>query len=679
MKKFLIIDGSSIFYRAFYAMPSLTAPNGKPTGAVVGFANIILKILREQSPDLAAVALDKSKKTFRNDIFTEYKATRQQMPDDLAAQLPLLKEFIEVIGLKTCAADDYEADDIIGTLAKQACKDFYVEILTGDRDVLQLINTKTRVLLTRSSTTDIYDEKRFIEEYGFAPPMLVDYKGLRGDPSDNIPGVKGIGDKTATALIKQFGSLEKIFSLQTMIKGKKVNAALNEFAADARLSKLLAKIVCNVPDITFSAEKFKIEPDLARADKFCGRYALVQAKKKIHDLFDSDNVFYKSTKKFLSGSEAQQIDFEKILAAESLTVAQLEMNQFIVKISSGEIYTARRQEDIQKVFDEFSGKIILSGVKNYLRRFKINDLEKIFDVELAAYLLYPEMESYTCEKLLPLEFDGMQMTDNSLATNATALEKLAALYEKKLDIADLMKLYKEIELPLTKILAKMEERGVVIDKTSLKKKSVEMGERINDITKNIYEMADGTFNVNSSKQLAEVLFDKLKLPPVKKTKTGYSTNAEVLEELRWLHPIAEAILKYRALTKLKSTYLDGLVKLIDKDGRIHTNFNQTVTATGRLSSSDPNLQNIPVRTEEGREIRALFKPGTDFDCILSADYSQIELRLLAHMSGDENLIDAFIKKQDIHARTAAEVFNVPLEEVTPELRRKAKAVNFGIV
>ena len=676
MKKFMIIDGSSIFYRAFYAMPSLTAPNGKPTGALVGFANIILKNLREQSPDLAAVALDTAKKTFRNELFADYKANRQEMPDELATQLPLLKEFIELLGVKTCAAAGYEADDIIGTLARQACENFKVIILTGDRDVLQLINPTTRVLLTKSATTELYNEKKFFDEYGFAPDRLIDYKGLRGDASDNIPGVKGVGEVTAKKLIKEFDSLENVLANREKVTGKKASNALEKYADDAILSKQLATIICDVPDIVFDEENFKIEPKLIRMDRFCRRYALRHVKKKVHEFFDTDNLFYKSTKQFLNGDEIQAIDFKKILEAESLIVAEL--NYFAIKIAGGEVYAATRS-DLQKVFNEFSGKIILSGTKNYLRNFKIDDLKKIFDVELAAYLLYPEMESYTCETLLPLEFDGLQMSDNSLAATVTALEKLAALYEKKLAAADLTHLYTEIELPLTRVLAKMEERGVVIDKSSLKKKSAEMSDRITALKNDIYEQAGETFNINSSQQLAKVLFENLKLPPVKKTKTGYSTNAEVLEELKWHHPIVEMILNYRLLSKLKSTYLDGLGKLIGDDGRIHTNFNQTVTATGRLSSSDPNLQNIPVCTDEGREIRALFKPGIDYDCILSADYSQIELRLLAHMSGDENLIDAFIKGQDIHARTAAEVFDVPLEEVTPDLRRKAKAVNFGIV
>ena len=665
MKKFLIIDGSSIFYRAFYALPNLTAPSGEPTGAVVGFANIILKVLREYSPDFVAVALDTAKETFRNEIFPEYKATRPKMPDDLAAQLPLLKSFIEVLGIKTCAAPNYEADDIIGTLATQASENFLVEILTGDRDALQLINPTTRVLLNKGSKVEVYDEERFIKEYEFAPPLLVDFKGLRGDPSDNIPGVKGIGTKTATDLIKKFGLMENILEHRADIKSKKVRIAL-ENVADANLSKKLAQIVCNVPEIVFNAEDFEIAPDLDRVDVFCRRYALSVAKKKIHELFGMENLFSTAVKKSSPVIETLPFDMEKISAAQSIAIT----GNFIVKIFGGEIFSANR-DDIQKIFDNFGGKIILSNLKKYLRVFKIPTLEKFFDLELASYLLYPERNKTIRNEELGI---GTDLTETIMT-----FEKLAPQYEKNLLDADLMRLYREMELPLAEVLAKMEMRGVFVDKTRLEEKSAEMSERINALEKNIYELAGEIFNINSPKQLADILFVKLKLPPVKKTKMGFSTNAEVLVELKRQHPIVAEILNFRALTKLKSTYLDGLGKLIGDDGRVHTNFNQTVTATGRLSSSDPNLQNIPVRTEEGREIRALFEPGEGYDCILSADYSQIELRLLAHMSGDANLIDAFIKGQDIHARTAAEVFGIPIDDVTPDLRRKAKAVNFGIV
>ncbi len=669
MKKFLIIDGSSIFYRAFYAMPGLNAPSGEPTGAIVGFANILLKILREYSPDLTAVALDTAKKTFRNEIFPEYKATRPPMPDELAAQLPMLKEFIDVLGIKTCAAAGYEADDIIGTLATQASENFFVEILTGDRDALQLINANTRVFLNKKSDVEIYDEEKFFEEYGFAPPLLVDFKGLCGDASDNIPGVKGIGQKSATTLIKEFGAVENVFARRAEIKSKRALNALENSEEIATLSKKLAQIVCNVPEIVFNAAEFEIAPDIARADDFCNRYALKQIKKKIHELFVTQNLFSLAPRNFIS--VLQPLNPEALNAAESLAIAEWKMNRFAVKIFGGEIFSANH-EDVQKIFDDFGGQIVLSDLKNYLRAFKVSNLEKIFDLDLIYYLLYPEREKSIRNEELGI--------GNDLSETVKTFERLAPQYEKNLADADLMKLYREMELPLSEVLSEMERRGVFVDKARLKEKSAEMSERITALEKNIYELSGETFNINSSKQLGEILFEKLNLPPVKKTKTGFSTNAEVLEELKWRHPIVAEILNFRALTKLKSTYLDGIKSLINPaTHRVHTNFNQTVTVTGRLSSSDPNLQNIPVRTEEGREIRALFEPGEGYDFLLSADYSQIELRILAHMSGDENLINAFKSGEDIHTRTAAEVFGVHPENVTPDLRRKAKAVNFGIV
>ncbi len=667
MKKFLIVDGSAIFYRAFYAMPALTAPNGEPTGALAGTANILLKVLRDVKPDLAAVALDAAKKTFRNEMFAEYKATRQTMPDDLAAQLVMLKEFVNALGIKTCAAPGYEADDVIGTLSSQA-ENFSADILTGDRDALQLIDSTTRVLLTKTSGVVVYDEQKFRDEYGFAPANLVDFKSLRGDPSDNIPGVKGIGDKTAAKLIRDFGTLENVLAHRDEIPQKKIRTALENFADDAALSKRLAQIVRDVPNVTFDAESFTVKPDFARVDEFCDRYALNQAKKKIHELFDRPTLF--DAPKVRPAVEVQPFNARKIFAAESLSVACNKSNSCAVKIFDGGIFSATRA-DVQDIFDGFGGKIVLNGLKTFLREFNIVDVQKIFDVELAAYLLYPERDKAIRDAELDI--------GNGLTAEVTALEHAAALYEKLLDDAELTKLYREMELPLTEVLAQMERRGVFVDKVRLQQKSADMSRRILALEQKIYNLAGDAFNINSPKQLAEILFVKLKLPAVKKTKTGFSTNAEVLEELKDRHPIVEAILNFRALTKLKSTYLDGLAKLIGDDGRIHTSFNQTVTATGRLSSSDPNLQNIPVRTDEGREIRALFEPQEPFDVIVSADYSQIELRLLAHMSGDANLIDAFRRGQDVHARTAAEVFGVPIDAVTGDLRRKAKAVNFGIV
>ncbi|MBQ9486176.1 MAG: DNA polymerase I [Selenomonadaceae bacterium] len=683
MQRFIIIDGNSIFYRAFYAMPPLTAPTGEPTGAVTGFANIILKILREYPADYAAVALDVSRKTFRTEMFSDYKATRDHMPDELAAQLGLMKEFVSALGIKILTAPNYEADDIIGTLATQA-ENFEVDIVTGDRDAFQLITPTTRVLFNKNQnkkqTIVVYDEEKFFAEFNFPPKNLTDYKGLSGDSSDNIPGVKGIGPKTATKLLNEYGTLENILANADKISQKNLRESLQTSAEIATLSKQLAQIKCDVPDITFDAEKFKITPNFALIDKFCDRYAMKVVKKKVHEIFDTlDNLFAESTINYLRVEKiCAEVDVEKIFAAASLSICG-----GTVKVWDGEIFSVDKAL-LAKIFNEFSGKIYVNGLKEILKEIEFSVTPNVFDIEVAAYLVYPEMDDYTCEKLLPLEFDGLQMPDDSPAAQVTAIEKLGKLYEEKLVTLDMKKLYDEIELPLTDVLAKMENRGVFVDTKSLDEKSAEMELRIAESEKTIYALAGTDFNINSPKQLAEILFEKLNLPQFtqtkKKTKSGVSTNAEVLENLRGVHPIIEEILNYRLLAKLKSTYLDGLQTLINPDThRVHTHFNQTVTATGRLSSSDPNLQNIPIRTEEGRKIRALFEPGEGYDFLLSADYSQIELRLLAHMSDDENLINAFLSGEDIHARTAAEVFGVNIADVTPDLRRKAKAVNFGIV
>lgn len=685
MKKFMIFDGSSIFYRAFYAMPSLTASTGEPTGAVTGFANIVLKILREYKPDLAAVALDTSRKTFRTKIFSGYKGTREKIPDELGAQFPLLKEFAESLGLKTLSAADYEADDIIGTLAAQAAENFSVEIVTGDRDALQLINSSTRVLFMKNTSVVVYTEKKFLADYGFAPKLLVDYKGLSGDKSDNIPGVAGIGDKTAKKLLQEFGDLENILAHVDEIDSKKVRDALKNSIDSAKLSKKLAAIDCAVPEIFFDEKIFEIAPDFPRVDEFCKKYSLNVARKKIHELFDEPENLFSELPDILEIPASSSIaEFYKIFTAESLCVAlNLETGSSAVKISGGELFLLDKIST-EKILREKIPKITVSNLKKILHAVDLDSTENFFDVELAAYLLHPERENYSLAELLAEEFDGLKLPDNSAAAEAVALEKLGELYEKKLAEENLTKLYREIELPLTEVLAKMELRGVFVNSDRLEEKSAETEERLAAIEKKIYSLAGETFNINSPKQLAKILFSKLKLSPPKntrtKTKSGVSTNAEVLESLKTSHPIVAKILEFRALSKLKSTYLDGIKILINpQTHRVHTNFNQTVTATGRLSSSDPNLQNIPVRTEEGRRIRALFEPGEGYDFLLSADYSQIELRLLAHMSDDENLIDAFRSGEDIHTRTAAEVFGVSPENVTPELRRKAKAVNFGIV
>ena len=681
MQRLTIFDGTNIFYRAFYALPNLTAPSGVPTGAITGFANISLRILREYTPDFAAIALDVSRHTFRTEIYPEYKGGREKTPDELIAQIGILEEFADALGIKILTAENFEADDIIGTLAAQASSDFLVDIVSGDRDTFQLINENTRVLFTKTNSVEIYDEEKFRAEFGFEPKLLVDYKSLAGDTSDNIPGAAGIGNKTAAKLVSEFGTLENILANSDKISSKKFRDAIQSGVESAKLSKQLAQIDCAVPNINFAPQNFRITPNLARVDEFCSRYALAVARKRIHEIYDAvENLFAEFTDdtaaNFLSVPATADADLDKIFRADFVTVAGNCVR------AGAEIFDV---DDFQlaDIFQNFSRKIIVHNLKKILHRVEIADVSNFFDVELAAYLLYPEREKYSCAELLTLEFE-LRLPDDSPAAQTVALEKLGALYADKLAAAGLTKLYSEIELPLTVVLAKMEMRGVYVDTARLDAKSAEIESRLAAVEQNIYDLAGENFNLNSPKQLAEILFSKLKLPVVtqtrKKTKSGVSTNAEVLETLRGVHPIVGKILDYRTLAKLKSTYLDGIKILINpKTRRVHTNFNQTVTATGRLSSSDPNLQNIPVRTDEGREIRALFEPGDGFDFLVSADYSQIELRLLAHMSGDENLISAFLSGQDIHARTAAEVFGVSIDNITPDLRRKAKAVNFGIV
>ena len=615
MEKFLLVDGSSVFYRSFYALPFLTAVDGTPTGALFGFVNTLLKFCIEVRPSLIAIALDAGKTTFRNEIFNDYKATRPSTPNELIVQLPLLNEFANAVGIKTIGVVNYEADDIIGTLATQAAdRGFEVIILTGDRDALQLIDKRVSVMLTQGNNSQtLFDHAKFVEKYGFAPEYFADYKALAGDQSDNISGVQGIGPKYAQRLIIDYSTVENIFNHLGTVEPASLRRKLINGREDAFISKRLATIVRDVPTVEFDPQAFKVTPNFQLVDEFCDRLQLRTAQSRIYTLFSPANDLF---------DEGAHYDPEQLppYAVERPFVFNLK---------------AMYHEGIAPDDDE------------------------IYDLELMSYLLEP----------------GSRIT-----TLRPSLKILGENLLQRIRAEDLLDVYRNIELPLVKVLVEMERRGVYVNVDRLEQKANEMSERLIALEQQIYELADQTFNINSTKQLAAVLFDKLKLSPLKKTKSGFSTDAEVLNELRDQHSIVELIIDYRSVSKLKSTFIDGIKPLIDpKTGRVHTHFNQTVTATGRLSSSDPNLQNIPVRTPEGRTIRSLFEAGEGFDWLLSADYSQIELRLLAHMSGDENLIDAFNRGQDIHARTASEVFGVPIEEITPELRRRAKAVNFGII
>lgn len=706
-KRFLVLDGSSLIFRAFYALPGLSDSHGQPTGAIFGFSNMLTKLMAEQQPDLMVLAFDKSRHTFRTERYADYKGTRDKTPEELLSQFPLLREFAANMGIPFLEKDNYEADDIIGTLATQAAaKGYDVRVITGDRDALQLVRPNLRVLLTKKGISEIkdYDTAAFEEEYGFEPLKLIDLKGLMGDTSDNIPGVPGVGPKTASKLLLAYGSVENVLAHVGEVSGKKLKENLQTYADQARLSKELATIELHVPDLAFAEEDYRIQPDMEKMQAFCDDHELravwrnferlygpaelaldldggengAAAQDLSYDLWDEAAVKTAAKAPYLavSGIFSGLAPFASLEGLAIVAGPDAEKAGFVARDSAAFPALLQLLESDQQA--------VVFGLKRY-DQAGLRGQKAFFDVELAAYLLETERSKYALSELSQkyLQEAAPESFDDEKAQavwEAKAISRLYPLLGAKLEEEKLTHLMDTIELPLVEVLAAMEQNGVYVNRAHLAEKTEEVADRLQKIEASIYEMAGHDFNLNSPKQLGVVLFEELGLPVRKKTKTGYSTNAEVLESLRLEHPIIEQILAYRLWSKLKSTYLDGIAGLIRTDtGRVHTSFNQTVTATGRLSSSDPNLQNIPVRTEEGRMIRALFEPGEGYDCLLSADYSQIELRLLAHMSGDENFIDAFKRGQDIHARTAAEVFGIPLDEVTPELRRHAKAVNFGIV
>ena len=706
-KRFLVLDGSSLIFRAFYALPGLSDSHGQPTGAIFGFSNMLTKLMAEQQPDLMVLAFDKSRHTFRTERYADYKGTRDKTPEELLSQFPLLREFAANMGIPFLEKDNYEADDIIGTLATQAAaKGYDVRVITGDRDALQLVRPNLRVLLTKKGISVIkdYDTAAFEEEYGFEPLKLIDLKGLMGDTSDNIPGVPGVGPKTASKLLLAYGSVENVLAHVGEVSGKKLKENLQTYADQARLSKELATIELHVPDLAFAEEDYRIQPDMEKMQAFCDDHELRAVWRNFERLYGSAELALDLDGEE-NGAAAQDLSYDLWDEAAVKTAARAPylavsgIFSGLAPFASLEGLAVVAGPDAEKAgfvardsaafpallqLLESDQQAVVFGLKRY-DQAGLRGQKAFFDVELAAYLLEPERSKYALSELSQkyLQEAAPESFDDEKAQavwEAKAISRLYPLLGAKLEEEKLTHLMDTIELPLVEVLAGMEQNGVYVNRAHLAEKTEEVAGRLQTIEAAIYEMAGHDFNLNSPKQLGVVLFEELGLPVRKKTKTGYSTNAEVLESLRLEHPIIEQILAYRLWSKLKSTYLDGIAGLIRTDtGRVHTNFNQTVTATGRLSSSDPNLQNIPVRTEEGRMIRALFEPGEGYDCLLSADYSQIELRLLAHMSGDENFIDAFKRGQDIHARTAAEVFGIPLEEVTPELRRHAKAVNFGIV
>ncbi len=709
-EKFIIIDGSSLVHRAFYALPPLTTSNGQYTNAVYGFTTMLVKLLGDLKPDYMVVAFDKGKITFRNDVYAEYKAQRKPTPRELSEQFPLTKEVLAALGIRELEEAGYEGDDIIGTLAAKAGQAGHeVIIVTGDRDALQLINSHTKVMLTKKgiSDMDIFDKDAFFAKYNVTPQQQIDLKGLMGDASDNIPGVPGVGEKTAIKLIIEYGSIENVLENLENISGKKLQENLRNNKEIALLSKQLATIKCDM-SIDFVKYDFRIHPDLERMNELFAKFEFKSLLARVHSIFPGHE-------------QEQEIEAEELPQIDEITDAA-EAASLITQIRKSGIleFYPIITEDLPTVRVEglsiiLEGKIKYissktAGWQEFLALFPdatimkvTHDAKKmyhacasmgtflgglVFDTILAAYLLEPTANDYSLailkEKYLgkfsTIQWQKMYYQPVFAVWAIEVIHDIYPILKQGLIDNELIHLFNEIELPLVEVLSIVENHGIKIDREYLQIMSVEIGAKIELLLTKIYQCAGETFNVNSPKQLGVILFEKLNLPVMKKTKTGYSTDAEVLEKLAGQHAIVDTILEYRMLAKLKSTYLDGMVDLISPaTGRIHTTFNQMVTATGRLSSSEPNLQNIPIRTEIGKKIRELFIPGAGYDYLMSADYSQIELRVLADMSGDANLIESFSKEQDVHTRTAAEVFEVPMEEVTSELRSRAKAVNFGIV
>lgn len=693
--KLAIIDGSSLLYRAFYALPpTMTSPDGVPTNAVYGFLRMLLSLYRELDPAYVAVTFDKDRQTFRMEMYDGYKATRKPAPAELVPQFDLILEVMHVMGVSVYSLSGYEGDDVLGTLSARYEKELPVAIVTGDRDALQLASDRTTVYLTQKGISSMSEmtPKAVEEKYGITPSQVIDMKALMGDTADNIPGVPGIGEKTALKLLTQYKTLDNLYAHVDEIKGaqgKKLAAGKDM----AYLSYKLAAIKRDVPMETtleemaqpvhisemkelFSRLGINLLSQFGELPRFT---ALAEAKKEEVAKAGEKAEDWKDGLSFEGKETAISFDLEgtaPFFKAKGVVIAE-NGHAYLVKAEQfGKAAEALRKAKV--VITENSKPIMETD-------FPWEGIP-FFDTTIAAYLLDPTRTTYPLSYLAGLfkkpEIYADEMKDFASKGAAVSLF-LLSIYEDARDMLKkngVEKLYDEVEQPLVKVLAAMEKAGIATDTKRWEEVHADMKSREEALISKIYEEAGEEFNINSPKQLGHILFEKMGLPAGKKTKTGYSTAADVLEELAEQYPFVKNILEYRSLSKLISTYLEALPLLIRKEtGRIHTTFNQTVTATGRLSSSDPNLQNIPVRTEEGKKIRSLFVPGEGYDSFISSDYSQVELRVLAHMSEDEGLIRAFLNKEDIHRRTAAEVMGIPFEDVTPEQRSHAKAVNFGII
>ncbi len=686
MKKTLMaVDGNSLMYRAFFAMPPFTTKDGKPSGAIYGFFTMLLSAIEQYSPDAIIVAFDKKGKTFRHDMYDDYKGTRKPMPDDLIPQFPILKDALESIGIKTLEVEGYEADDILGAMSRKASGSGMRSILvTGDKDIFQLVDENSSVLLTRKgvSETVLVDSEKLNEMYGLTPKQIIDLKGFMGDPSDNIPGVPGVGEKTALKLLHEYKTMDGVYDNIDKISGK-LKERLIENRDAAYMSRALAKI------------DHKIELDVS-FDEISSPVFEEEYTKPVFEKLGFNSLI-------------KRLGYEKTIESpvtvtvinnmDSLknAIDKIKETDIIALHFDDDIYIALKENEEYKIVCEhsllnidFTRDIVLSVLRPVLENAGINKvmfsakntshmldesrikLEGVcFDVNIAQYVINPADANANLSRLIE---------KYNLNGNCSALLSIKNRQEKILKDEGLWYVFNDIEMPLMCVLLGMENTGFRIDASLLNEFSEKLGSEIDELTSGIYKTSGyDDFNINSTKQLGQVLFERLGLPAVKKTKTGYSTGNDVLEKLYDKHPVIELIMRYRQLTKLKSTYIDGFKEIADNKGFIHTTFVQVSTVTGRISSKEPNLQNIPIRTAEGREIRRMFLPSDDSRKLITSDYSQIELRILASISDDIVMKQAFADGIDIHTRTASEIFEVPVEKVTESLRRDAKAVNFGIV
>lgn len=713
MNKLLLIDGNSIMNRAFYGIPDMTTNDGRHTNAIYGFLNIILKVIEEEQATHICVAFDLKKKTFRHEMYEAYKGTRKGMPEELHEQMPRIKEILQAMHIRIVEQEGFEADDLIGTLSKKGEREgFAVTILSGDRDLLQLATDTVlvRIPKTKHGKTEVEDyyAKNVVETYGVTPLIFIDMKGLMGDTSDNIPGVPGIGEKTAAKLLAEYGDLDGVYAAVDSMKASKMKQNLIENKDLAYLSKTLAtiKLDCPIPfefsEATyhdpFNAEAYTLFEDL-ELKSFYKRFS-VEKKEELTfetvliDDIDGYNALLAKLQKAKEVSFAWITqDGEALGVAVCMDLEHVYLIRFMMFITEAMV-----ADNLLALSRDYQVQLACMHVKKLLSFLDFHEEDAVFDAGLAAYLLQPNQSEYEYDTLakvyldvtLPSEKEMLgkeklgyfsfedEKVQKWMAYQAIVPYKIKSVLREKLKETGMESLYDEMELPCLYALYEMEKNGIRVDGEALHQYGKKLRTRIEELTAEIHAMAGEEFNINSPKKLGEILFEKLGLKNGKKTKTGYSTSAEVLEKLKNAHPIIPKILEYRQLTKLNSTYAEGLTGYIRADGRIHGKFHQTVTVTGRISSADPNLQNIPTRMPLGREIRKVFIPE-EGSVFVDADYSQIELRVLAHMSGDAALIAAYQADEDIHAITASQVFDVPLDQVDSTLRRKAKAVNFGIV